>query len=184
MLAAIEGVGIFIAPSLEDDPVFFVQRRLTAFGFFSQCYRAPAYPKCDSRRERRGLPFGCPYFGDGDMLIPKIGTVKCILAYQSSRTRVRRLSVLTPRQCEMPRKRSIGALAELPQYYSLASIARKLNLPYRKACRLMRSDVLACDALLEFSTPLFLSTRLPQHAANVARFDSERLTSRLCTTKL
>ena len=74
----------------------------------------------------------------------------------------------------MPRRRSLQELGNLPQYYSLAEIARQLNLPFRKACRLMKQDVLSCDALLGFRAPLYLVSRLPEHAARVARFNQEK----------
>jgi hypothetical protein len=62
----------------------------------------------------------------------------------------------------MPR-RTLKYLASKPDYVTLTELARSLNLPFKTACRLMRTGALEPDAILGQSG-LFLKTRVPDLA--------------------
>ena len=72
----------------------------------------------------------------------------------------------------MPR-RTLKYLASKPSYVTLTELARALDLPFKKADRLLHSGVFEPDAILGRSG-LFLQSRLPDLARAIATGNLEK----------
>jgi hypothetical protein len=60
---------------------------------------------------------------------------------------------------------------KVQNYITISQLARRLDIPFKKANRLILESVFRPDATLDCS-PLFLESRLPELAMLKARFDS------------
>jgi hypothetical protein len=65
-------------------------------------------------------------------------------------------------------------MRERPNYLTASQLARRLDLPFKKANRLIREGVLVPDGT-SGSAALFLESRIPEFAMLCARFDGSAL---------